>query len=60
MNLKKRLEAFLPPIVSEFLRNLIYSRYGWHGNYSSWKKAKKLTTGYDNYEIMEKVRDALL
>lgn len=35
-------------------------KYGWHGNYRSWQDAQKVSTGYDNDEILRKVRESML
>ncbi len=35
-------------------------REGWHGDYSTWEEAKKLTTGYESENIIERVRAAAL
>ncbi|PZR24365.1 MAG: methyltransferase, TIGR04325 family [Citrobacter freundii] len=34
--------------------------YGWFGNYSSWKEATALTSGYNQANILEKTKQALL
>ncbi len=34
--------------------------YGWRGNYSSWEEANNQCTGYDNQEILAKVKYAVL
>ncbi len=60
MNLIEFVKLFLPPIFTEILRSLIRTRYGWHGDFSSWEEAKKLTIGYDNEKILKKVKEALL
>ena len=35
-------------------------KYGWHGNYASWKEASKQTTGYNANTIIDKVRASAL
>ena len=35
-------------------------KYGWFGNYSNWKAAKDMCTGYDSDVILEKVKEAVL
>lgn len=56
--MKRILEDRLPPILTRVLhgRNTIR----WSGDYDSWAKAKKVSTGYDNPIILEKVLDASL
>lgn len=34
--------------------------YGWSGNYATWQQAKKQCTGYDNHQILEKVKKSVL
>ncbi|WP_170227987.1 TIGR04325 family methyltransferase [Vicingus serpentipes] len=34
--------------------------HGWFGNYSKWEDAKKKCTGYDDFEILEKVKSSVL
>lgn len=60
MNIIKWVKYILPPIIIDFIRSFLFSRYGWHGNFKSWEEAKKRTTGYDIPLIVEKVRKALL
>lgn len=39
---------------------LKYSRYGWHGNYTSWQEAAARCNGYNENGILEKVLAATL
>lgn len=53
------LRNLIPPIfvrISKRMRN----RYGYFGNYQSWEKAKKASSGYDSDVILNKVKVALL
>ena len=34
--------------------------YGWSGNYATWQQAKDQCTGYDSFEILEKVKASVL
>lgn len=34
--------------------------YGWSGNYSTWQKAEKYSSGYNRNEILEKVKLSML
>jgi putative methyltransferase (TIGR04325 family) len=36
------------------------SRYGFHGNFESWEKAKKHASGYEDLRVFEKVKQACL
>jgi putative methyltransferase (TIGR04325 family) len=60
MNLKRFIKLFLPPIISTFLKKIVYSRYGLHGDYSSWEEAKRRSSGYDDVNILKKVKESLL
>ena len=35
-------------------------QHGWFGNYPKWEDAQKHCTGYDNIEILEKVKNSIL
>jgi putative methyltransferase (TIGR04325 family) len=58
--MKNLIKRIIPPIFLDALKKLKKSKYGWHGNYSSWDEAKKESTGYDTDEILTKVRNSLL
>lgn len=40
--------------------NLFKKGPGYYGNYSSWKKAKEKSSGYENLLILDKVKNAVL
>lgn len=49
----------------EFIPKFLVRRYiglvgGWHGNYKSWEDAKKRASGYENDDILKKVKESLL
>lgn len=55
MNLGKVSGFFkkiLPDRVTRFISGLFY---GWHGNFSSWEEALKLSSGYNSPVVLEKV-----
>ena len=60
MKAKSFIKLFLPPIILAFFKKIIYSQYGWHGNYSSWEEAKRNSSGYDDETILKKVKESLL
>lgn len=60
MNIKNIIKYLLPPFIVDLLRLVVFSRYWWHGDYKSWEEAKRLSSGYDAPQILEKVRNALL
>lgn len=58
--MKQFIKSLTPHIVLNILKRIRSSKYGWHGNYKSWKEAQNASTGYDSYEIIQKVRSSLL
>lgn len=58
--MKRLVKSFIPPLFLAFYRKCNKSKYGWSGNYKTWKEAKKASTGYDSDEIIQKVRSSLL
>jgi putative methyltransferase (TIGR04325 family) len=55
--LKKVIKDFLPPVFSRLITGLFY---GWHGNYSSWDRAIRKSSGYDSQLIIDKVKESSL
>jgi len=56
--MKNFLNQFTPPILKRIIK---YRRNeGWHGDFSSWDEARKLTTGYDAASILQRVRASAL
>ncbi|WP_309712918.1 methyltransferase, TIGR04325 family [Siphonobacter sp. SORGH_AS_0500] len=43
-----------------FLSKRKKPEYGWFGNYASWQEASALTRGYEQANILEKTKEALL
>jgi putative methyltransferase (TIGR04325 family) len=58
--MKQFIKSLIPPIVLSILKRIQSSKYGWNGNYKSWKEAENASTGYDSDEIIQKVRNSLL
>lgn len=58
MTVKYFVNRVAPPFLIEILRK--FSKYGWHGNYSSWEEASGKCSGYDNGIILQKVKSSLL
>lgn len=54
--IKKTLKNVIPPGLRSRIRGI---RYGWHGNYDSWKEAGAHCTGYDSSEILNTVRKSM-
>ena len=55
--MKRILKEILPPVI---IRNITGLFYGWYGNYKSWEEATKRSIGYDDVQILNKVKDALM
>lgn len=58
--LKEVIRLLVPPI---FIQSVTYwrkSKYGWHGDYKTWQAAKNASTGYEDLEIANLVKDSLL
>ena len=52
--IKKLIKSFLPPALAELLRDQSGScRYS--GHYDNWLEARKMTSGYDDKKILDKV-----
>lgn len=58
--MKKFIKKIIPPIILELISKINNRKIGWFGNYESWEEAKKNSTGYDTYEILNKVKKSLL
>jgi len=56
--MKRLLKQLAPPLLKRIVK--YKSGEGWHGDYSSWEQAKKLTTGYESENIINRVRAAAL
>jgi len=57
-----KLKNYIPDSLKIKLKNLFINsiHHGWSGDYTSWEKAKKKCSGYDNSIIVNKVKDAAL
>ena len=58
-NLKQVIKKVTPPIFLDIFRRRI-SKYGFFGNFSTWKDAINVSTGYNSDEIIKKVKESLL
>ena len=52
------LKQFIPPFFFTLVKKA--DKYGWKGDYRKWEDAKKSSDNYDDVEILEKVKQALL
>lgn len=52
------LKQFIPPFFFTLVKK--GKKYGWKGDYKSWMDAKNSSDNYENAEILEKVKHALL
>ncbi|AKD04461.1 TIGR04325 family methyltransferase [Pontibacter korlensis] len=55
-----KLKVLIPPILLDLKQKLFPPKYGWFGDYNSWQEAKNNCTGYDDVEIVSKVKEAVL
>lgn len=55
---KASIKKFIPPILTEILSKK--SKYGWYGDFDTWDKAIEKSVGYDDPNILERVRSTLL
>ena len=58
--MKQFIKSLVPPILFNIVKKLQNLKYGWKGNYSSWKEAQDTSTGYDSDEILQTVKNSLL
>lgn len=58
--MKQLIKNLTPPILLDLYRKYNFNKYGWQGNYQTWKEAENTSTGYDSDEIIQKVRASLL
>jgi putative methyltransferase (TIGR04325 family) len=56
--MKKLVKLLTPSILLDLVKR--FTPYGWKGDYKTWQEARDDSIGYDNYEILNKVRDSLL
>ena len=57
--LKQIIKKITPPIFLDIFRRRI-PKYGFFGNFLTWKDAVNASTGYNSDEIIKKVKDSLL
>lgn len=55
-----KLKDFVPPILINYKNKILPSQYGWFGDYRSWSEAKKECSGYQDDEIITKVKESIL
>ncbi len=58
--MKQFIKEIMPPFILNYLSRLLKSKYGWHGEYDSWKNALDDSAGYDSENILAKVRASAL
>lgn len=58
--MKKFIKMLIPPIFIVTIKKIKRNKYGWKGNYKSWKEAEKYTGGYDSENILEIVKKSSL
>ena len=58
--MKSVFKKIIPPIFVDGLKLMKREHYGWFGNFKTWEEATKESTGYDQMEILDKVKNSLL
>jgi len=56
--MKKILKNLIPPIILKIIKKK--PKYGFFGDYKNWQEALDDSSGYNNPEILEKVKSSLL
>ncbi len=68
MEIRNLIQSLTPPIVLNQLDRII-KKYNshindntvyWSGNYASWEEASKISSGYGEQKILDKVKEAIL
>jgi putative methyltransferase (TIGR04325 family) len=57
VKIKAIFKIILPNQIIRFITGWFY---GWHGNFSTWEEAKKVSSGYDSQLILDKVLTSTL
>ena len=62
IHLKQRIKNIIPNSFKSAVKKLLSGKpkFGWFGNYASWKDANDQCTGYDSDVILNKVKEAVL
>jgi putative methyltransferase (TIGR04325 family) len=58
--MRQFIKLLTPPLVLNIYRRIFNYRYGWKGDYETWKDAKDISTGYDADTIVQTVKKSLL
>ncbi|PCI98554.1 MAG: methyltransferase, TIGR04325 family [Flavobacteriales bacterium] len=58
--MKTILKKIVPPLFIDGLKLMKREQYGWFGDFQNWIDAEKESTGYNQTEILEKVKSSLL
>ena len=56
--LKNFFKNWVPPVLVRVIR--AKTAVSWHGDYGSWEDARKVSAGYDDEVILDKVKEASL
>lgn len=59
-SLNKTIRLLIPPILQKAFILIFKRNFSWRGNYKFWEEATKLSSGYDNDQILEKVKNSIL
>jgi putative methyltransferase (TIGR04325 family) len=58
--IKKIIKGLIPPLIYSILKQYLRLGIIWSGDYKTWEEAKKLSIGYEDKAILEKVKEATL
>lgn len=58
--MKQIVKNLIPPALIYAFTKIKPNKYGWKGSYNTWEEAKRISIGYDNEKILQKVRISLL
>jgi putative methyltransferase (TIGR04325 family) len=61
--LKKFIKDWLPPVILSFLKKIMKDKNGgiiWYGDFKSWEEAKRVSGGYEDKAILERVKEAAI
>jgi putative methyltransferase (TIGR04325 family) len=59
--IQKVVKKITPPIILDIVKGIFFtkkSKYGFHGNYASWKDASMNTTGWETEIILDKINQS--
>jgi len=58
--IKNLAKNWLPPIILSSLKKITNKGIIWYGDFKSWEEAKRVSGGYEDKLILERVREAAI